>query len=152
VSASDLDTRLDRLESIEAIRQLLATYSHGFDGRDLERFLGVFHEDAVWSPGPDMEFSGTEAIRAATEGMWGALSETHHWAANVLIDVDGDTGTGTNDVDVVLRTADGLWMQAAATYHDTYERRDGVWAIWKRTTTMHFQRPMTPDSMPEEAS
>lgn len=143
--STDLVRRLEAIEARDTLRRLCYEYSHGFDKRDLTKFLSVWHDDAVWSMAPGQEVSGAAGIRAATEQMWTALAESHHWITNVVIDVDGDTGTGVADVSAVVRAVDGSWSQAGATYTDTYTRRDGAWRISRRDTEIHFQLPIKAD-------
>lgn len=140
--STDVVNRLDELETREQLRRLCHDYSHGFDKRDLSRFLAIWHDDAVWVFGPGQEVTGTDGIRGAAEQMWEALAETHHWNANVVVDVDGDGATGVADVHAIVKTADGSWAQVSATYTDVYARRDGAWAIARRDTEIHFQRPL----------
>lgn len=142
---TDLADRLDALESRERVRRLCHDYSHGFDKRDLETFLSLWHDDAVWVFGPGQEASGLDGIKAAAERMWEVVAESHHWNSNVVVDIDGDSGTGIADIYAIVRGADGSWAQVSATYTDVYARRDGVWAIARRDTEIHFQRPLPGD-------
>lgn len=54
--------RLDRLCSVEAIRQLVALYSHCVDSRDLDRLVGLFVEDVRVATPPE----GTSQKRTST--------------------------------------------------------------------------------------
>ena len=42
---NDLEARVDRLESLEAIRQLVSKYSLSLDMRDLDAHVNLFAED-----------------------------------------------------------------------------------------------------------
>ena len=44
----DVLNRLDRLESIEAIRQLATVYAVACDEHDMTRLMSLFTEDAVF--------------------------------------------------------------------------------------------------------
>jgi hypothetical protein len=45
VSPGELARRLDRLESLDEIRQLVARYALALDMRDLDALCGLFPED-----------------------------------------------------------------------------------------------------------
>ena len=47
-----LERRIDEIESRNAMRDLVSNYCHGFDRRDWDCFIGIWHEDAVWDIGP----------------------------------------------------------------------------------------------------
>lgn len=139
---ADVTTRLDRMESTEAIRRLVHSYAHAFDKRDLQRFMSLWTEDAVWSIGPGHEAQGRTAIKESTEDVWRDMAASHHWSSNSVIDVDGDTAVAATDVHAVAQGADGSWTQTAATYRDTYRRVDGTWLFEQRLTDIHRAWPI----------
>ena len=47
-----LVARIDELESRAALRDLVSDYCIGFDTHDWERFISIWHADAVWEIGP----------------------------------------------------------------------------------------------------
>jgi len=53
----DIEARIDRLESLESIRQLVSKYSLSLDMRDLDAHVNLFCED--------IRVSRTESGRAA---------------------------------------------------------------------------------------
>ncbi len=130
----DVDKKLQELDAYEQIRRVAADYCHGVDKHDRDRFASVWHQDAEGLP-----FPGREAILATLDGIWGAVSETHHWACNQSVRVDGDEATGLADVDVVMQTPDGKWYRTAASYEDVYAGRDGEWRLLRRGTQIHHQ-------------
>ena len=58
---SNLEQRLDHLESRFAMVDLTSDYCLGFDKRDFDRFLAIWWPDAVWEIGPP--FGRTNALR-----------------------------------------------------------------------------------------
>ncbi|MFC4001272.1 nuclear transport factor 2 family protein [Prauserella oleivorans] len=138
----DLATRLDRAESVEAIRHRMHTYAHAFDKRELSGFLSIWTEDAEWTPMPGTSVSGRAGIRQLTEQMWQSVAASHHWSVNAVIDVDGDVATAMTDVNALAQSADGGWAQTAATYRDTFRRVDGTWLLAKRETDLHHTFPV----------
>lgn len=134
---SGLAARLEQVEAREAIRRVVHEFSHGFDKRDMERFLGIWHPDAVWLVAPGYEAAGHDGLRAVAEQSWAQMATTHHWNCNEVIDVDGDRATGTIDVNAMAQTQEGTWHQSAATYHDTYVRLNGQWLLQRRDAAIH---------------
>ena len=57
---NDLEARIDRLESLEAIRQLVSKYSLSLDMRDLDAHVNLFAEDIRVSKNT----SGREALKS----------------------------------------------------------------------------------------
>lgn len=142
--SGDIEVRLARLEATEEIRNLAKEYCHGLDKRDLDRFLAVFTDDAVWVLGEDNAPTGHSEIgETVTAGIWAAFAETHHWTSNHVIDWTDETPRGTCDVSATVRKASGEWLRASATYVDTYVHSDGRWLIARREATVHFTEPLS---------
>lgn len=134
---SGLAARLEQVEAREAIRRVVHEFSHGFDKRDMERFLRIWHPDAVWLVAPGYEAAGHDGLRAVAEQSWAQMATTNHWNCNEVIEVDGDRATGIVDVIALVQAEDGSWHQSAATYHDSYVRVGGGWLIERRTASIH---------------
>lgn len=141
----DLLRRVDELESRVAIRDLVSEYCIGFDRRDLERFMGIWHPDAVWEIGPPFgSFSGAANIRRAVrDTLFPAWRETHHLASNLVVTFsDPDHARGVCDVDCMGATPDDVVQMISASYADDFERRQGVWKITRRVVTLHYFNPV----------
>ncbi|MEM1434823.1 MAG: nuclear transport factor 2 family protein [Pseudomonadota bacterium] len=135
--ATELDAlaaRLDRLESIEAIRQLKARYCAGCDDdHNPETLTALFWPDAVWEASDIARCEGHEQIRAFFQGLrdGGTMRKLAHNAINPDIDVEGDEATGHWRL-IMLWTAntpDGgtQYMRIIGWYRERYRRIDGVW-------------------------
>lgn len=143
MNSQGIEQRLARLEATEELRNLAKEYCHGFDKRDLVRFLAVFSDDGVWVLNEDTRPAGHSEIgRIVTEGIWPAFLETHHWTSNHVISWVDDAPRGTCDVDATVRNADGQWLRASATYEDTYVHSGDRWLISRREATVHFTEPL----------
>lgn len=137
--------RVDELESREAIRELVADYCLGFDNHDLERFISIWHEDAVWEIGPPFgTFKHQDGIRKAVDKILHPVwRETHHLASNLrLTFTDKDHARGISDVDCMGATKDDVVQMISASYRDDFERRNGVWKIARRIVTIHYFNPI----------
>jgi uncharacterized protein (TIGR02246 family) len=138
----DTAARLDRLESLAELTRLAALYCQAFDDRQLDRFLGLWHDDATWEMLPGTVLEGRDAIASATEWAWGSLQATRHLTSNHVVQVDGDVATGSAQVLAFVQTPDGAWSQMVFTYTDLYARRDGRWAFARRGAAAHFSTPL----------
>ncbi|MFC5380758.1 nuclear transport factor 2 family protein [Aquipuribacter nitratireducens] len=138
----DADARaaIDLLLSESQINRLVREYCHGVDKRDADRFMAVWAEDAVWQVGPEQVFRGHTAILDGAQRQWDAFGQMHHWAANVVIDIEPgeDRATGESDVDVTVEMVDGRWVRGGGTYRDQYVREHGQWKIARREAVAHF--------------
>jgi len=142
---NDLLRRVDELESRTAIRDLISDYCLGFDSRDLDRFMGIWHRDAVWEIGPPFgSFSGSAAIRSAVQDvLFPAWRETHHLASNLRIEfTDPDRAWGVCNVDCMGATPDDVVQMISASYRDDFERRERRWRIKCRVVTIHYFNPI----------
>jgi gamma-hexachlorocyclohexane dehydrochlorinase len=137
--------RVDELESRAALRDLVSDYCIGFDRHDWNRFIAIWHEDAVWAIGdPFGDFVGHEGIREAVfEVLYPAWRETNHLTTNLRIAFsDADHAVASCDVDCMGASPDGVVQMVGATYKDTFERRQGVWKIARRDVQMHYFNPI----------
>ena len=128
VGPASLETRIDRLESLEAIRQLPHRYALAVDTRNLDDLVALFVEDV--QVGRDR--SGRLALRAWFAEALGAVGATVHSVASHVVDLDGaDRARGVvtcrDEVD-----RDGEWAVGCLQYWDDYERRDGRWYFARR--------------------
>jgi gamma-hexachlorocyclohexane dehydrochlorinase len=133
--------RIDELESRFALRDLVTDYCLGFDTFDWDRFISIWHADAIWDIGPPFGvFSGHDGIRKAVyDVLYPVWRETHHLTSNLRLTFsDQDHAHGVCNVDCMGATKDDIVQMINATYTDDFERRNGVWRIAKRAVTMHY--------------
>ncbi len=103
--------RIDELESRAALHELVTDYCLGFDTRDWDRFIAIWHPDAVWDIGPPFgSFSNLEGIRKAVyEVLYPVWRETHHLTSNLrLVFRDADHAHGICDCDCMGATRDDV--------------------------------------------
>jgi ketosteroid isomerase-like protein len=135
-----LEERLDEVESRAAIADLVAGYCEGTDRRDLDRFLGLWHDDAEYLiPGGRGDFVGTEQIRRSQEVIANVWKQTYHWTTNhTATFATRDRATGRSDAIAICVHPDGTISWVACTYHDEYERRAGAWKFARRNVERYF--------------
>ena len=137
--------RIDELESRAAMRDLVTDYCLGFDTHDWDRFISIWHADAVWDIGaPFGCFRNHEGIhKAVHEVLYPVWRETHHLTSNLRLEFsDADHAHGVCNVDCMGATRDDVVQMINATYTDDFERRSGVWKIARRAVTMHYFNPI----------
>jgi len=124
-----LAQRLDRLESIEAIRQLAARYSLSLDMRDLDAHVNLFAHDIRVSK----EHSGRVHLKAwLDDTLRNQFTGTsHHLGQHIIEFTDADHALG-----VVYSKNEhecgGEWVIMQMLYWDNYERIDGNWYFRRR--------------------
>lgn len=135
--------RLERLEAERDILRLAARYCHGADDADVETFLGVWEEDAVWDVGAH-RFAGRGEIAEAVRQQWAATESMLHATANSLVEVGEDsTATGRHDVVSVAVLRDGTRMLTTGRYDDVYACGEAGWRIRERRATVTTSTAIT---------
>ena len=149
----DTDTRLELLETRNALVDLISGYAHGFDLHDAELLRTVFHEDALLDLGPFGSYRGADEIRGAAEQFWAAAPHMHHWMANPLLEIDLERGvaSATTALDCLCTYVETGTAHIGGRYRDRFARVDGRWVIVERVFDLAFVTPM-PDWKPEQGS
>lgn len=129
MSDKDLLARIDRLESLDAIRQLPAKYALSLDMRDLDAHVGLFV--------PDVRVSREKSGRAHLK-RW--LDDTlrlqftgtsHHIGGHIIEFTDPDHAHGVVYSKNEHETGPE-WVLMQMLYWDNYERIDGQWYFRRR--------------------
>lgn len=129
MSNEDLARRLDRLESLDAIRQLAAKYALSLDMRDLDAHVGLF--------APDIRVSREQIGRAYLK-RW--LDDTlrlqftgtaHHIGGHIIEFNDPDHAIGVVYSKNEHETGPE-WVIMQMLYWDEYQRMDGRWYFRRR--------------------
>jgi ketosteroid isomerase-like protein len=139
----------------EQIRQLASRYAVALDARDLDTLVSLFVEDV--RVGRDLV--GRDALRASFTDQLRDLGVTILLVGNHVIDVvDDDHATGIVSCRGEIEMGD-QWVVQAIQYHDTYERREGVWLFVRRRHLLFYgadmlQRPigLSPANWPASAT
>lgn len=142
---TDFEARIDAIESRAAIQDLASRYAQGFDRHDRDLLRSVWSDDAILDLGAagfGEPLIGIDAIMAAAEAFWAKTPRMHHWMANAIVTVHGDTGKAETALDCfVIDSVDGP-TQVGGLYTDFAERRDSVWKITKREFELHYWAPL----------
>ena len=138
--------RLERLEAIEAIGNLMADYTHFFDtgwsgaGRDPARVGAVFTEDAVWG-GDTGGQQGRANIEAWCTKYGHAAKMSLHIAMNPKIEVSGETAKGAWNglIPMVTPAGEAIWV--GGRYECDCVRTEGGWKFSRMNFLTAFQTP-----------
>lgn len=121
-----LEHRIDRLESLEEIRQLVSKYSLSLDMRDLDAHVNLFAEDIRVS----QELTGRAALKGwLDDTLRLQFTGTSHHVGNHIIEFDDpDHAHGIlyskNEHETPSDGGDE-WVIMQMIYWDNYERMDG---------------------------
>lgn len=137
---SDISTRITRLEDIESIKQLKASYFHACDRKDIQGIRSCFAAgDIVINYGAIGNFNNREQLIEIFEEMAikAGVIDAHH-GQNPRIEWHTETA------------ASGIWdlyfyqvnpgaqtvTQLTGYYHDKYQKQNGVWQIIETVFTV----------------
>ena len=126
---SALAERLDRLESLDEIRQLAAKYSLALDMRDSTAWAGLFPEDIRVGDGK----TGRAALRAWFESTMRNIftGTAHHLGGHIIELIDRNSAQGVvyskNEHETNTQ-----WVIMQMMYFDRYERINGRWYFRRR--------------------
>ena len=131
---TSLEARLDRLESLDEIRQLVAKYCLALDMRDLDALAGLFPEDVRVS----REESGRRALkRWFDQTLREHFTGTAHVAGNHVIEFDdADHARGLVYSRNEHETGEA-WVYMTMMYWDRYERIGGRW-LFRRWLPLYW--------------
>jgi hypothetical protein len=140
-----LAERIDRLESVEAIKKLKHIYMRYCDlGYPPDKLGPLFAEDAVWTGREFGHHRGRAAIEAFFGGVSAQIVFAAHLAMNAIIEVDGDRGTGKWRIFMpCTMMEDGRkvsrWL--LGDYEEEYIRLSGVWLFKKIDFLANYNVP-----------
>lgn len=129
-----LEERVDRLESLDAIRQLVSKYSLTLDMRDLDAHVNLFADDIRVSK----DKVGRAHLKAwLDDTLRLQFTGTSHQVGNHVIEFDNaDNAHGIvyskNEHETSREDGGTDWVIMQMMYWDNYERRDGGWYFRRR--------------------
>lgn len=130
----EFERRIDRLESLDAIRQLPAKYALTLDMRDIDVMVTLFPEDV--RVGKDA--SGRAALRAYMQRTLRSpfTGTSHHIGGHIIEFDDPDHAHGIvyskNEHETPVEKGQDEWVIMQMMYADDYIRLDGRWYFARR--------------------
>ena len=127
---------VQHLQDRAAILDVVASHARGCDRHDVELLSGTYHDDGVDVHGATVN-AGPE-YAAWVNGVHAAPSANHlHHITTHRCEVDGDEAHAESYVLVTLLSPDSSTATVmCGRYLDRLERRDGVWRIAIRRSTV----------------
>jgi ketosteroid isomerase-like protein len=145
-SATDLETRLQRLEDEVALRDLLTRYTYFYDGNDLEGTMTVFDDDCKLV-NPRGSYFGKQAIRENYAHLISTRKFSFHAATNIAIRLldDGEAVMSAfyNSINVY---PSGSMALVGGTYADKLSKKSGEWKIIERRITYNHRSRLAADN------
>ncbi len=140
-----LEARVDRLESIEAIKKLKHVYMNHCDLGYKPADLGpLFTDDAVWTSAMFGHHAGRKAINDFFGGISAQIVFAAHLAMNFVIEVDGDRASGQWRILMpctMMEDGQKVSRWILGDYDERYVRQDGVWRFEKIDFLVNFNVP-----------
>ncbi len=143
--SDNLAKRIDRLESIEAIKKLKHLYMNYCDlGYPPDKLGPLFADDAVWTSRDFGHHPGRPAIEAFFGGISAQIVFAAHLAMNFIIDVDSDSGIGKWRILMPCTMVEegkrvSRWI--LGDYDEEYVRFNGVWLFKKIDFLVNYNVP-----------
>jgi len=125
----EIEQRLERLESKDAIKELASKYALALDVRDLDSLVNLFHEDVRVGK----KRRGRLALKQwFNETLRNQFTGTSHHIGNQIIEFQNDN----NAIGIVYskneHETDKEWIIMQMMYWDQYEKIKGLWYFRKR--------------------
>jgi uncharacterized protein (TIGR02246 family) len=129
-----LTRRVQHLEDVLAIQQVLDDYGLHLDRGDFDAYASLFAEDGVVDLGPHGQAKGRAAIKELVEGASGPPGSAFRIISNPHVEVDGDRATSSAMFTVLVPSANGGVAIASLGHHsDELRREDGRWVFARRS-------------------
>lgn len=136
-----MEKRIQELENVRALRELVDTFSILADKKDIKEQVKLFTEDAnvtsLLNGKVTSNFNGREEIGNAFELFISSFENVYHLNGQHVVSIDGDKATGKLYCLVdLISVQDGKRMKnsSGVSYEDEYAYVDGKWLIAKRTS------------------
>jgi hypothetical protein len=140
-----MEERIRRLEDRAAIQELGILYGFVMDERDEAGIRQIFAPDATLrSQDGVFSASGIEEIVQTYLGRFAALGPTNHYSHGHVVrfdDADPNVATGLLASHAEV-SRNGVAMQVALRYKDTYRRVDGKWQFADRLMSYMYYLPV----------
>ncbi len=127
--STDLETRIDRLESIHEIRQLHSKYAFALDMRDLDAMVNLFEEDVQVSK----DKSGRAELKRWFDQTFRAMfTGTAHHVGTWITEFDSPDEAHGIVYSKNEHEAGDEWVIMQMVYWDQYKRHGGRWYFHRR--------------------
>ena len=139
--SKEIIDRLDRLESKQAISDLVSSYGAACDQHDMKKLIGLFTENAEYdSPNGSMKCVGKKNIEEMFIEIFKTRGPSFHWTHDLIISINKEDLSIADGIVYghAETTREGEISLAAIRYDDEYSRQEGEWYFSKRSITFHY--------------
>jgi uncharacterized protein (TIGR02246 family) len=131
--------RMTNVDDQLAVRNLLARITYEGDSGDLDAYLTLFDDDAVWAM-PGVQHRGLDAIRRGveqrrSEGLTGPGSKKRHVLTTVEVTVKGDEATARSTWLLVGGDGSQPALLHFGIYDDRLQKSSNGWLMVERSIT-----------------
>jgi SnoaL-like domain len=144
--SASLEDRIGRLDDRAAIQELAVLYGFIMDERDEKGIREIFCEDATLrSEDGVFAANGLEEIVSTYLGRFAALGPTNHFSHGHVVrldDADRNRATGLLASHAEV-SRNGVAMQVALRYKDTYRKENGRWKFADRLMGYMYYLPFS---------
>lgn len=142
---TELEARIDRLESRAEILALIAHYCKACDDRDVPLLRSLFAQDAwVRSADGRMKGEGIDGILQMYRKRFEVLGLSVHWTHDSVITIDaGDRDRAVGEVFCHAEAVrNGQVLVGSLRYEDEFVRRNGRWLFKSRLLKFLYYVPV----------
>lgn len=120
-----------------AVRNLIAQLAQSADDGDLDDYIQLFSEDAVWGGAGFGEKKGHEEIMAGAverraSGTSGPGTHTRHVITTTTVSLGGDRANARSIFHFYASTHATPTLQIMGIYDDEFQRSDSGWRLSRR--------------------
>jgi ketosteroid isomerase-like protein len=138
---NEVEARIQRLEGIEAIRDLAVRYGLALDDRDFDALSAMFTDDACLRTLTGVKGRGRDGVSAYLRASNSGVGPSNHIMHGHQITLDLanlEQASGIVTAHAESMRSDGQ-MLIALRYNDTYRRVDGSWKFQERVQTFLYR-------------
>ena len=121
------------VSGIKTVMESMATMADRNEYEALENiFADEVEVDYTSLGGGEVEVKSSTALMTAWASLLPGFERTRHTLTSLLVEVDGESATGSCDV-TADHWVDGLFWSVTGTYDFGFQKSDGQWRINKLT-------------------
>lgn len=131
---AELQARVERLESLDEIRQLASKYGLAIDMRDIDALVHLYCEDTRVSK----DERGRPALKRIFDQVMRQFTATAHQTGNHIIEFDDANHANGVVYNRAEHEIGGEWVVMQMLYIDRYKRVDGRWYFqWRLPLSLY---------------
>jgi hypothetical protein len=141
MTQTNLEKRIEELENVRALRELVDTFSILADKKEVWKQTELFTKDATVDSFVNgvltSSLKGTKEIGTAFEGFLANFETVYHINGQHVVSINGNKAEGTLYCRVDLISSENgkkINNASAVSYKDEYIYENGMWLIAKRTS------------------